>query len=88
MIRSVGRTSILTGVLLLSALLAACGSSVRVRYSKQDASVDVLRHDEGQCVLAALVRADDPTFIGPYPSVDREAFDRCMRSKGYVMLER
>jgi hypothetical protein len=75
------------GALLLIGLLSACASNARVRYSKPDASVDAVRHDEGECVLAALVRTDDPTLIGPYPTVDRDAFDHCMRSKGYVMRE-
>ena len=88
MIRTVRRHSTVSaGALLLIGLLSACASSPRARYSKPDASIDAVRHDEGECVLTSLVRADDPTFVGPYPSVDREVFDQCMRSKGYVMRE-
>jgi hypothetical protein len=76
------------GALLVIALLSGCASSVPVRYSKPGASIDVVRHDEGECAQAALVRTDEPAFVAPYPAVDRDAYDRCMRSRGYVMVER
>lgn len=71
--------------LLLLVLLSACTSSVPARYSKPGVSVDAMRRDEGECVQAALGQTSDPTFVAPYPVVDRDAADQCMRSKGYVV---
>jgi len=71
--------------LLLILLLSACASSAPARYSKPGVSVDVMRQDEGKCAQAALGQTNDPTFVAPYPVVDRDAVDQCMRSKGYVL---
>ena len=70
---------------LLIVLLSACASGVPARYSKPGVSVDALRHDEGECAQAALGGMNDPTFVAPYPVVDRDTVDQCMRSKGYVV---
>lgn len=73
----------LTGLVSL-ALLAGCATTPpAVTYSKPGVVASECERDENAC-LRASIGLDDRGFILLPFDVDREAYRRCMKARGYV----
>jgi hypothetical protein len=74
-----GRT---IGTLLILSLFAGCTSGPTA-FRKAGVSESQQKADEAACTKTSLGPTQDPR-PSPMPPVDREAFERCMRAKGYA----
>jgi hypothetical protein len=73
--------------LLAVSLLAACTTSEPVAFTKPGVTASQQKADQTACAKASIgfIQEARPS---PLPPVDREAFERCMRTKGYVPAQK
>jgi hypothetical protein len=78
------RTTALIAVAAVSLLLAACGTG-RISFDKPGVPVAERERDQKECALAS---ADDPDHgqILLVFRIDRDAYARCMASRGYTVM--
>lgn len=80
---SVTVSRLAAAALLPLALLAGCATPARTRYVKPGTTAAARQQDEMQCLRAAS-RVDDEGYpLLPF-EIDRPAFERCMRTRGYT----
>ena len=63
--------------------LTGCGTSQMIVFQKPGVPASQQKADEVACIEASIGEVQDPR-PSPLPPIDREAFERCMRAKGYV----
>jgi len=63
--------------------LAGCSTSQMIVFQKPGVAASQQKADEVACIEASIGAVEDPR-PSPLPPIDREAFERCMRAKGYV----
>ncbi len=66
----------------ITGLLVGCASSLSV-YEKPGVAEADLRRDRAACLRTAASDSEAFRFSGP--TIDREAFARCMEAKGYTL---
>ncbi len=73
--------------LLLLLLLGGCAwNAAPPMYFKPGVELEVRRRDEVDCLQEAFVnRAGPPT--GPSRELDRDAYDSCMKKRGYALVK-
>lgn len=71
-----------TPLLLMATMLVGCGGQATV-FTKPGVAERQQRADEAACTEASIGEVQDPR-PSPLPPLDRDAFDKCMRAKGYV----
>jgi hypothetical protein len=69
-------------VLAVLSMLAGCATGPTV-LRKAGVSESQQKADEAACTKTSLGSTQDPR-PSPMPPVDQEAFERCMRAKGYT----
>lgn len=67
-------------MLMTSALAAGCAGS---KYVKAGVTEQQSKRDHAECLQAGFGAAS----IQPYPSIDRDAVDRCMAERGYMIRQ-
>jgi hypothetical protein len=72
---------IIPGLLVVS-ILAGCSASGPTVLVKPGVTPSQQKADRAACVEASIGAIQEPR-PSPLPPVDREAFERCMRTKGY-----
>jgi hypothetical protein len=75
------RRGIIPGLLVVS-ILAGCSASRPTVLVKPGVTPSQQKADETACVEASIGAVQEPR-PSPLPPVDREAYERCMRTKGY-----
>ena len=88
-----GRDGIPTGSKLLKAVsllglvglltLAGCSTGQMIVFQKPGVAASQQKADEVACIEASIGSVEDPR-PSPLPPIDRQAFEQCMRAKGYV----
>ena len=63
--------------------LAGCSTGQMMVFQKPGVAASQQKADEVACIEASIGAVEDPR-PSPLPPIDREAFERCMRAKGYV----
>lgn len=75
------------GVLVIVSTLAGCSTGQMIVYQKPGVAESQQKADEVACIEASIGAVQDPR-PSPLPPIDREAFERCMRAKGYAPVPR
>lgn len=70
-------------VLVVIGLLVGCGTTGLGVYDKPGAPEADVKRDRSACLRASASDSDPFRFSGP--TIDREAFARCMEAKGYTL---
>lgn len=73
-------------VVVLGACVACASGHPPVVYQKAAVSAAQQTRDEAECAQTAS--AGGQRIIGPVLSIDRDAVNRCMRQRGYLVVER
>jgi hypothetical protein len=68
---------------LAVALVAACATPARPVWVKTGASEAERKKDHTDCLKAAATSSRETASFGAF-SFDRDAYDRCMRARGYT----
>jgi hypothetical protein len=71
------------GVLVIVSTLAGCSTGQMIVFQKPGVAASQQKADEVACIEASIGSVEDPR-PSPLPPIDRQAFERCMRAKGYV----
>jgi len=71
------------GVLVIISTLAACSTDHMMVFRKPGITARQQRADEVACIETSIGAVQEPR-PSPLPPIDREAFQQCMRAKGYV----
>ena len=69
--------------LVVVSLLAGCSTREPSVFTKPGVTTSQQKADEAKCTEASIGAVQEPR-LSPLPPVDREAFERCMRAKGYA----
>jgi hypothetical protein len=77
---------IVTGLLVVS-ILAGCSTSEPIVYVKPGVTASQQKADRTACFEASIGAIQDPR-PSPLPPVDREAYARCMQTKGYTPAQK
>jgi hypothetical protein len=71
------------GVFVIISTLAACSTDQMMVFRKPGITVRQQKADEVACIETSIGAVQEPR-PSPLPPIDREAFQQCMRAKGYV----
>ena len=71
------------GVLVIISTLAACSTDHMMVFRKPGITARQQQADEVACIETSIGAVQEPR-PSPLPPIDREAFQQCMRAKGYV----
>jgi hypothetical protein len=71
------------GVLVIISTLAACSTDHMMVFRKPGIPARQQQADEVACIETSIGAVQEPR-PSPLPPIDREAFQQCMRAKGYV----
>jgi hypothetical protein len=77
---------IVTGLLVVS-ILVGCSTSEPIVYVKPGVTASQQKADRTACAEASIGAISDPR-PSPLPPIDREAFARCMQTKGYTPAQK
>ena len=77
---------IIPGPLVVS-ILVGCSASGPTVLVKPGVTPSQQKADQAACIEASIGAIQDPR-PSPLPPVDREAFERCMRTKGYSPVQK
>jgi len=72
------------GVFVIVSTLAACSTDQMMVFRKPGITVRQQKADEVACIESSIGAVQEPR-PSPLPPIDRDAFQQCMRAKGYVL---